>query len=88
MCMLFSSLYFCVLEHLRYSLRAYITVYFVMFSLVSGVLYPAYASFKAVKTRNMRSYVRFRISFYHISLCKLQYFPVLPAPHMHCACNT
>ena len=27
------------------------------FSLVSGVLYPAYASFKAVKNRNMRAYV-------------------------------
>ena len=31
------------------------------FSLVSGVLYPAYASFKAVKTRNMRAYVSFYV---------------------------
>jgi len=38
-------------------------MYFVNFSLASGVLYPAYASFKAVRTRNMRAYVRFGIDF-------------------------
>lgn len=36
--------------------------------LVSGVLYPAYASFKAVKTRNMRSYVKWMIYWIVFSL--------------------
>jgi len=29
------------------------------FSLVLGTLYPAYASYKAVKTRNVKEYVSF-----------------------------
>jgi len=43
------------------------------FSLVCGVLYPAYASFKAVKTRNMRAYVSCLIDFYHTLFCILWY---------------